>query len=257
MQKDRYCRLRFLSREDFSDDLALFRFDADESLDFTPGQYATLGVHPDGMKRPLLRPYSLASAPHDDELEFFIELVDEGKLTPRLWTLSTGDRIWMRKKIVGRFVLDQSRRHHIMASTVTGVAPYVSIMRAQAHALERGHLDAPHQMLILHGASRSWEFGTYLDELTTAAARYDWLSYVPTVSRPWEDPDWTGEVGRVEDVMRKHLDTSGFDVADTAAYTCGHPQMIDKAQGILQRARLDDDHIHEEKYFVERHQPAA
>ncbi|NBB74429.1 MAG: ferredoxin--NADP reductase, partial [Bacteroidetes bacterium] len=136
MQKDRYCRLRFLGREDFSDDLALFRFDADTPLDFTPGQYATLGVHPEGMKRPLLRPYSLASAPHDDELEFFIELVDEGKLTPRLWTLSTGDRIWMRKKIVGRFVLDQRRRHHIMASTVTGVAPYVSIMRAQAHALK-------------------------------------------------------------------------------------------------------------------------
>ncbi len=257
MQNDRYCQLQLLSREDFSDDLALFRFQTDETLDFTPGQYATIGVHPDGMKRPLLRPYSLASAPHNNELEFFIELVDEGKLTPRLWTLSAGDRIWMRKKIVGRFVLDESCHHHIMASTVTGVAPYVSIMRAQAQALEHGLIDEPHRMLILHGASRSWEFGTYLRELTTAAARYDWLSYVPTVSRPWEDPDWTGEVGRVEDVLRKHLDASGFDVSDTAAYTCGHPQMIDKAQGILQRARLDDDQIHEEKYFVERRQPAA
>lgn len=257
MQNDRYCQLRFLGREDFSDDLALFRFHTDEPLDFTPGQYATIGVHPDDMKRPLLRPYSLACAPHDDVLEFFIELVDEGKLTPRLWALSSGDRIWMRKKIVGRFVLDEECRCHIMAATVTGVAPYVSIIRTQAHALQHGRLSEPHRMLILHGASRSWEFGSYLDELSSAAARYDWLSYVPTVSRPWDDPDWTGEVGRVEDVLRKHLDTSGFDVSHTAAYTCGHPQMIDKAQGILQRARLDEDHIHEEKYFVERRQPAA
>lgn len=257
MKDDRYCRIRLIGREDFADDLALFRFRAEAPIDFTPGQYATIGVQLEDMKRPLLRPYSVASAPHDDELEFFIELVDEGKLTPRLWRLSRGDRIWMRKKVVGRFVLDERRAHHVMAATVTGVAPYVSILRAQAHALERGNGTTPHRLLILHGASRSWEFGTYLDELQAAAARYDWVSYVPTVSRPWDDPDWSGEVGRVEDVLRKHLDAAGFGPADTAAYTCGHPKMIDKAQGILQRAGLDEDVIHEEKYFVERRQPAA
>jgi ferredoxin--NADP+ reductase len=72
------------------------------------------------------------------------------------------------------------------------------------------------------------------------------------VSRPWEDPDWSGERGRVEDVLRKHLDARALPLDDTAAYTCGHPKMIDKAQGILERAGLDEDAIHEEKYFVER-----
>lgn len=257
MKDDRYCQLELVERNDFSDDLALFRFRADQPIDFTPGQYATIGVHPDGMKRPLLRPYSVASAPQDDTMDFFIELVEGGKLSPRLWELSVGDRIWMRKKIVGRFVLDTNRQQHIMAATVTGVAPYVSILRAQAHALADGRLDTSHRLFILHGASYSWEFGTYLDELTTAAEQYDWVSYVPTVSRPWDDPDWTGEVGRVEDVLRKHIDANGLTGAETAAYTCGHPQMIDKAQGILQRARFPEAHIHEEKYFVERHQPAS
>lgn len=257
MDESRYCRLQFTDRVDFSDDLALFRFRADEPIDFTPGQYATIGIEFDGMKRPLLRPYSVASAPHDDALEFFIERVEEGKLSPHFWSLSPGDRIWMRKKVVGRFVLDERRQRHVMAATVTGIAPYVSIVRDQAHALAQGHLDEPHRFLIIHGASYAREFGTYLDEFTEAADRYTWLTYVPTVSRPWEDSDWTGEVGRVEDVLRKHMDAAGFTAENAAAYTCGHPQMIDKAQGILQRTRFDDTFIHEEKYFVERRKPAA
>lgn len=158
----------------------------------------------------------------------------------------------MREKLVGRFVLDTSRHYHLMAATVTGVGPYVSIVRDQLRALREGTLDTPQPMLIVHGASRSWEFGTYLDELHTLAETTEWFNYVPTVSRPWEDPDWEGERGRVEDVLRKHLDAAPFPVDDTAAYTCGHPQMIENAQGILRRTGFPEEAIHEEKYFVEQ-----
>lgn len=249
---DQYHTLTLLDRVDVADDLALFRVEAPAPVDFTPGQYATLGLMQDDSDRPLLRPYSVGAVPGDAELEFFIERVDDGALTPQLWSLSPGAELWMRKKVVGRFVLDDDRRHHIMAATVTGVVPYVSIARALSRALENGALDTPHRLLILHGGSRSWELGTYREELTRYAAGTAWLDYVPTVSRPWEDPDWSGERGRVEDVLRKHLDHYDFPLDDTAAYTCGHPQMIDKAQGIFERAGFSEDAIHEEKYFVER-----
>jgi ferredoxin--NADP+ reductase len=84
------------------------------------------------------------------------------------------------------------------------------------------------------------------------SATYDWVDYIPTVSRPWDESAWSGEVGRVEDVLRKHLDAWAPPLVDTAAYTCGHPQMIDKAQGIFERTGLPEDAVHEEKYFVER-----
>jgi ferredoxin--NADP+ reductase len=252
LDPERYNVLTLVERVDFSEDLAVFRLRAPEPVDFTPGQYATLGLVEENADRPLLRPYSVASAPGATELEFFIELVDEGDLTPRLWDLEPGAELWMRKKIVGRFVLDTDRAYHLMAATVTGVAPYVSIARHQQQALDAGEIDTPDHLLILHGASRSWELGTYHDELTAFDEHTDWLDYVPTISRPWEDPEWDGEQGRVEDVLRKHLDEAAFPPDQTAAYTCGHPQMIDKAQGILQRAGLPEDAIHEEKYFVER-----
>lgn len=252
MDTSRYCRIELIDRVDFSEDLALFRFRPDESLDFTPGQYATIGLEDEETQRPLLRPYSVASAPHENMMDFFVELVEKGALTPYLWEAAVGDHYWLRKKIVGRFVLDEDRKHHVMAATVTGIAPYISIVRDQIHRLETNDIEVPHHFLILHGASRSWELGTYLDELQELDRRYDWLTYIPTVSRPWEDPDWTGEVGRVEDVLRKHVDRSAFHPDRAAAYACGHPKMIDKAQDILRRARFDDDHIHEEKYFIDR-----
>jgi ferredoxin--NADP+ reductase len=254
MDTSRYSRLTLAKRIDFAEDLAVFRLKADEPVDFTPGQYATIGLMDADTDRPLLRPYSVASAPGTTELDFFIELVEEGKLTPRLWDLEPGAELWMRDKIVGRFVLDTDYRHHVMVSTVTGVGPYVSIVRDQLRALrsENGAAGPVHRMLILHGASRSWELGTYREELSALAAELEWLDYIPTVSRPWEDPEWQGEVGRAEDVLRKHMDASGFPMDDTAVYTCGHPQMIDKAQGIVERTGLPDEAIHEEKYFIER-----
>jgi ferredoxin--NADP+ reductase len=252
MDTSQYSRLTLTQREDFSDDLAVFHLTSDEPVEFTPGQYATIGLIDDDRDRPLLRPYSVVNAPGSTDLEFFIERVDDGDLTPELWSLDEGAEVWMRDKIVGRFVLDEDVRQHVMVATVTGVGPYVSIIRDQIRALDRGEIDEPHEMLILHGGSRSWELGTYRGELSRLAETYDWIEYVPTVSRPWEDPEWDGELGRVEDVLRKHLDRTGFEPGETAAYTCGHPRMIDKAQGIFERAGFPEDAIHEEKYFVER-----
>jgi ferredoxin/flavodoxin---NADP+ reductase len=252
MDLSHFEQIELRRRVDFSDDLAVFQFELEEPLSFTPGQYATVGLIGDGNERPILRPYSVVSAPHEPALELFVELVEGGALTSHLWDANLGDTFWIRRKIVGRFVLDDTTHQHVMVATVTGVSPYISIVRDQVRALERGALDTPHEILILHGASRSWELGTYLDELREISAAHDWLTYVPTVSRPWEDPDWTGEVGRVEDVIRKHVDRVGFAPESAAAYTCGHPEMIDKAQGIFQRARFSEDAIREEKYFVVR-----
>ena len=250
MNSEKYCRVRLAERIDFTDDLAVFRFRPDEPLHFTPGQYATLGLPVDGRERPLLRPYSVASAPHEDVLDFFVERLDEGALTPRLWDLAPGDACWVRRRIVGLFTLDgESGRHrHLMCATVTGVAPYVSIARAQQHALTTGAQEVPHRFLILHGASYHRELGAYHDELNELE-REGWMRYVPTVSRPWDDPDWDGEAGRVGDVLRKHADAETFTAANAVAYACGHPKMIEKTHAILQRAGFSEEHLHEEKYF--------
>ena len=86
-------------------------------------------------------------------MELVIELVDEGELTPLLWPLQEGDTVWVRKKVVGHFLLDAERTRHVMACTVTGIAPFLSMIRAHAAALAAGETVPDHRFLVVHGAS--------------------------------------------------------------------------------------------------------
>jgi ferredoxin--NADP+ reductase len=134
-----------------------------------------------------------------------------------------------------------------MLATVTGVAPFISILRTQQIDRERG-ATSNHQFVVIHGASQSADFGPYRSELEELS-RAGWLTYIPTVSRPWAEPSWKGETGRIEDIMRKHADRLGFDHSNSVAYACGHPQMVANVKAILARARFRKDQIKEEKYF--------
>jgi ferredoxin--NADP+ reductase len=243
-----FIQATLVERTDFSEELALFRFSADTNLSFVPGQYATIAVERQG--KLVQRPYSIASSPLEPFLEFFIELVPDGELTPLLWELTANEKVFIRNRIVGRFTLDDSSgvNKHLMLATVTGVAPFISMARTQRINLDRGAPE-PHHLAIVHAGSHSSEFGTYREELTDLS-RGGWLSYVPTVSRPWTDADWKGETGRVEDVIRKYSDELGYDSSNAVAYACGHPQMIENAKGILTRRLFPKERLREEKYFV-------
>ena len=54
------------------------------------------------------RAYSIASSSLAREyMEFYVALVTTGALTPRLFTLRIGDRIWLGPKVTGMFTFDQ------------------------------------------------------------------------------------------------------------------------------------------------------
>ena len=240
-----HCPAELIERRDVSTNLAILRFRVAERPPFTAGQYATIGIAVDDDV--VERPYSIVSSPHEPFLEFFIELVPGGNITPKLWELKLGSSILVRRRIVGQLTLDTTVTHHLMLATVTGVAPFVSILRTEQIDRERG-ATSNHQFVVIHGASQSADFGTYCSELQELS-RTGWLTYIPTVSRPWAEPGWEGETGRIEDVVRKHADRLGFDHNNSVAYACGHPQMIANVKQILGRARFQKNQIKEEKFF--------
>lgn len=245
MAQANHCSAELIERRDVSANLAVLRFLVAERPSFTAGQFATIGIAAD---RDLIeRPYSIVSSPHEPFLEFFVELVPGGNITPKLWELKLGSTILVRRRIVGQLTLDANVKRHLMLATVTGVAPFVSILRTQQIDRERGAA-SNHQFVVIHGASHSADFGPYLSELEELS-RAGWLRYIPTVSRPREEPNWPGETGRVEDVVRKHADRLGLNHTNSVAYACGHPQMVENVRGILARARFLKDQIREEKYF--------
>ena len=234
-----------IERRNVSPSLAVFRFVPAEQPRFSAGQYATIGVVIDG--EVIERPYSIVSSPREQFLEFFVELVPGGDLTPKLWELQLGSSILIRRRIVGQLTLASSVKRHLMLATVTGVAPFVSILRTQQIERRRGKIPDD-QFLVIHGASRVADFGPYLSELNEVSQTGS-LTYVPTISRPWEEPDWKGETGRVEDIVRKYADQVGMDHTNSIAYACGHPRMVENVKGILGRGGFRKDQIKEEEYF--------
>ncbi len=245
-----FLEMQLVERRDLTEDLAVFRFQTEEPITFTPGQYITIGLDDNGKK--VLRPYSILSSPLEEDLELLIELVPQGQLTPILWKLQPGAVILYRPRILGKLVLQEEsgKDHHLMVATVTGVAPYMSIVRTFHQRILRGEPVTPPNILVLHGASYARELGFLAEEFQQYAQQYSWLTYIPTVSRPQENPDWEGEVGRVEDVLRKWADQLGFTAEQTIAYACGHPGMIQNVKEILQRAKFDRRQIKEERYFT-------
>lgn len=248
--QSKHFHARVLSRRDLSPNLWVLRVDPGGPFKHLAGQYATLGLEQDGKR--FERAYSIASSPYEDALEFFIELVPRGELTPDLFKLNPGDRLLCRKIAKGRFTLDlrSGRTQHLLVSTVTGVAPFVSVVRTLYHDWKSGHNPMPgsHRVYCLQGASHSREFG-YREELERYAAEVPWLKYVATVSRPWEDAEWRGERGRVDDVLRKYADAWGLLPDETTAYLCGHPLMTESCRGILSRTGWKSEAIFEEAYF--------
>lgn len=233
-------RARLVERIDYTHDLMVIKLEpVGFDFGFKPGQYCTLGL--DGIERA----YSIASAPHERLLEIFVELVPDGELTPRMWRMNLGDTMSIRPRAKGIFLMDQSASQHLMLGTVTGVAPFVSMVRD--HLLYRR---SGHHFYILEGASYQNEF-VYDRELSDlAAAHPETVTYVPAVSRPTEERNatWQGETGRLNNIVAKYLEEFDLNREDTLIYGCGHPGMIEASREIV---TAQGWHWDEERFWKE------
>ena len=209
---------KLVHRTDISEDLMVIKLEPQpDRFEFKPGQYCTLG------REGVERPYSIVSAPYEDELEIFVELVPDGGLTPKMWQMRVGDIMSIRPRAKGLFLLDEEVHHHFMLATVTGVAPFVSMIRQFLHDGPQGH-----KFYLLLGASYKDEL-TYDEELSGLSQQHpDCIRFVPTVSRPSEarNAGWPGAKGRANTIAEEYLNSFELPKEDTRVYACGHPGMI-------------------------------
>jgi ferredoxin--NADP+ reductase len=238
--------------------------------EFKAGQYVVLGLPGSAPRTPLSDPedppadpaklvrraYSIASSSLTlNELEFYVTLVRSGSLTPRLWALQPGDRVWLSNKPVGLFTLAQipEDRHVVMIATGTGLAPYMSMLRTHlANGGER-------RLAALVGARHSWDIA-YASELTTMQRLSPRFTWTPTVSRPTDEPvPWGGETGHVQELWRKGKVAERWGFRPTPENThvllCGAPAMIDDMTRLLAEEGFQADErgklgqVHAERYW--------
>ena len=241
--------------------------------EFTPGQYATLGLPgtaprcdrsdpeerpPGDLSKMIMRAYSVASSSVANEyLEFYVGLVRSGSLSPRLLNLRTGDKLWISERFRGMFTLAEvpERYNAVLIATGTGVAPYMSMIRTElSHGLKR-------RFAVFHGAYHSYDLG-YHSELSLLAAVSASFTYLPTLSHAHEEPvQWKGHQGFVQKLWTDGVleKAWGFRPTpdNTHVFLCGNPFMIDEMIGILlaegfekYSAKAPGGQIHSEQFFV-------
>ena len=122
-------REKVLSVRHWTDTLFSFTATRNSGFRFLNGQFAMIGLEVDG--RPLMRAYSMASANHEDELEFFSIKVADGPLTSRLQQIKQGDTILVGRKATGTLISDNliPGKRLLLLSTGTGLAPFASLIK--------------------------------------------------------------------------------------------------------------------------------
>lgn len=238
-------------------ELWIIRVKPDEDLPpYKPGQYTTLGLGDweptndpehnedvnENLKSKLVRrAYSMSFPMYEDDprrlmdpadmdyYEFYITLVardgEEGQdpsLTPRLWMLKEGDRLWMGPKVTGHYNLDHVGPDDqvIFAATGTGEAPHncmiAELMRnghkpeiisvvCVRYARDLGYQSTNERLEHLHPNYH------YITLTTREAHNLDRKVYIQDLVRTGELEEQTGIV---------------LDPGRTHVYICGNPDMI-------------------------------
>ena len=247
--RGRFTTCEITRRVDLTEDLWKIWLKPAQSFMFKPGQYCTIGA--EGIERP----YSIASSPDEAEIELFVELVPppDGNLTPVLFDLSVGTELTLRPRAKGIFVFKPEFKNHVMVGTVTGIVPYVSMLRKFLNDPD-WNADAPisrddYRFYVLEGASYLDEFG-YDVELSDLASAHENIAFFGSVSRPDEDRnrEWQGAKGRINTLVEGFVKDRGLDPADTVIYACGHPGMI---EDVKERYAGTDYHFEEERFWKE------
>jgi ferredoxin/flavodoxin---NADP+ reductase len=226
-----WCQGTIVDRIVWSEGLFTIRIQVDGLEDFRPGQFLQVGcgAEVDGLASLVYRPYSAAS-PFGPVVDFFIVVVPEGELTPKLWKLRKGDGISVSKRAAGRFTLEHTPAAEVlwMVATGTGLAPYIAMLR------DPKTWDRYQRFVVVHGVRAGSDLA-YTDELQGFEQKYPGrLRFVSALTRENVAGSLSGRIpalltgGELESAAGNELRSD-----NSAIMLCGNPAMLDDMESVL------------------------
>jgi ferredoxin-NADP reductase len=193
-----------------------------DRIDHLPGQHYVIRLTAaDGYVAQ--RSYSIASAPADPQLEFYVERLDDGEVSTFLADIAqTGDELDVRGPIGGWLVWDASAPAFGLAGG-SGAVPLVAMVR---HAIDAGRLDR----LRVAVSARTWSDLPYGDELAAAGALIA-LSREDYVGRP-----------------AARLRGEELGPGDGVCFVCGSSAFAEAATQLLMDAGVAAERIRVERF---------
>ena len=209
-------------------------FERPSDWPFEAGQFARLGLAVDG--HPVMRAYSLASAPNEDVLRFLVTEVPEGSLSPRLHELEPGAEVLLEGNAEGnlRPARVAGGKTLWLLATGSGLAPFLSIVHDPATWQTWEDVVIVESVRTLEEAAPARELmeETFPGELTVVVA----------TTREEEEErrgDLSGRItqlltsGELEEHVGKRITPE-----DARVILCGNPEFIEAARAILKERGL-------------------
>jgi acetyl coenzyme A synthetase (ADP forming)-like protein len=209
-----------------------FEFEAEEPLNYKPGQYISVKVSPTRINS-----YSIA---HGDGKTKFCLLVDTSPGGPGskfFENIKEGDKIAYMGPF-GTFTLkkDDGAKRILFLGTGSGCSPLRSMVEA---ALQDADVSVPIHFYFGLRYSDDVFWKEYFEKL---AQEHPNFHFNMVLSKP--DEKWKGQVGHITHTLKDEIG----DASDSSAYLCGSPAMIEEASAILKNKNCPEERIYKEKF---------
>jgi Na+-transporting NADH:ubiquinone oxidoreductase subunit F len=170
-------------------------------------------------------------------VELEIRLVPNGICTTYVHKhLKVGDLVTVNGPY-GEFFLRDSGREIICIAGGSGMAPIKSIL------LDMAQKNSPRKAMYFFGA-RSARDLFLLDDMRALEQQMADFTFVPALSEPKPEDNWTGETGLITDVVRRRVERA----SQSEAYLCGSPGMIDACIKVLKELGMPEERIYYDKF---------
>lgn len=220
--------------EEATHDIRIIRLRPAKPLSFSPGQYATLQFTPDH-----IRPYSMASLCTDEELEFHIRRVPDGRVTSYVFDqIKLGDVIRVSGPLGTAYLRTRHEGPLLCVAGGTGLAPILSIVRGAIAA----NMDNP---IHLYFGVRSPQDIYRLDQLKVFQTLHPALKLNVIVTT-----DDGGTSGRRTGLVTEAIAEDIPDFQGWRAYVCGAPPMVEATAALLRQRHMDENHIHADAFYA-------
>jgi propane monooxygenase reductase component len=224
--------------ESLTHDIRRLTVSTDESLRFWAGQYVDITVPRTGVTRS----FSMANPPSEkNALEFIIKVYPQGAFSSLLKdTLKQDDPIEIKGPYGSCLRRENRLGSMILVGGGSGMAPLLSILTDLVESGEQ------RPVRFFYGARTKRDL-FMLERIEKLGSLLSDFRFIPALSGPGIEPDWTGETGFIHEVLGRHLQGQALD-GDADAYSCGPPPMIDAVLPVLQMSGVEPENIYFDKF---------
>ncbi len=197
-----------------------FVLEKPENFVYEPGQHVFIELSIDNGK-----PFSLASSPHEDVLEFATIIRDSSEWKQELNDKQEGDELILSGPY-GAFKYEDSEKDISFIAGGIGITPFIGILRY----LTEKEMDTKVVLLYSNKNRKRTAFRKELDDLSEKNKNIN-IIYTMT-----DDPEYEGNKGRIDkSFIKKHVE----NITNKVWYIAGPPFMVDSFKLVLKELDVE------------------